>query len=67
MSNWSGLEDWQKADIACELLKDLVKDAEEHLATFGEYPEHLPSKGVKCLKKAREILQVNFGFGCGMD
>lgn len=67
MSNWSGLEDWQKADIACELLNDLVKDAEERLATFGEYPEIYSQKVVKHLKKTRDTLLLFYGLSCVGD
>lgn len=65
MSNWSGLEDWQKADIACELLNDWVKHAEEYLDAFGEYPEYLTSKSIKHFKKVSENLRTHYGLMCG--
>lgn len=62
---WTGLSNKQKAEIAIELLSELIKDAEEYIGRYNAYPYDMPEKSLKRLKYTRSFLESYYGLYYG--
>jgi hypothetical protein len=61
MTNWRGLEDEQKAQIAIELFVELLDEVETQQEIMGELSEFWTEKDVKAMKRTLGFLTAYYG------
>jgi hypothetical protein len=64
---WTGLSNEQKAEIAIELLSELIKDAEGHIDRYGDYSDDMTKKSLKRMKYTRSFLEAYYGLYYGHE
>lgn len=64
---WTGLSNEQKAEIAIELLSELIKDAEEYIGRYNDCPYDMTEKSLKRLKYTRSFLESYYGLYYGHE
>lgn len=64
---WTGLSNQQKAEIAIELLSELIKDAEGDIDRYGDYSDDVKKKGLKRMKYTRSFIESYYGLYYGYE